>query len=333
MLKRFGKPVIESAAFDHVVTWLERLDKHGQHSLRVLTYHRVDYPERTPQLYPGLISATPDMFRKQMAYLAGKYHVVSMEAVLAACRGQAMLPPQAVLITFDDAYNDFARYAWPILQQYQLPATLFVPTAYPDCPERAFWWDRLYRALQNAAMHTRLDTPTGYFTLTNFAQRYQTFKRLRNYVKTLPHSQAMPFVDDICRQSGMLAGAHAVLGWDELRQLARAGVTLCPHTQTHPLLSRTPLDTVRIELSGSRQDLEREIGTTLPVFAYPGGDFNDQVVTILQEEGFEVAFVTRPGINDLQANDHLRLRRINVSRHTNLALLRMRLLSLASAAA
>ena len=35
-----------------------------------------------------------------------------------------------MLLTFDDAYRDFATNAWPTLKRYGLPATLFVPTAY-----------------------------------------------------------------------------------------------------------------------------------------------------------------------------------------------------------
>ena len=40
------------------------------------------------------------------------------------------LPPQAVLITFDDGYRDNLKNAAPILQRYGYPAVVFVPVGY-----------------------------------------------------------------------------------------------------------------------------------------------------------------------------------------------------------
>ena len=125
--------------------------------LRVLTYHRVAKPNDTPTLEPRLISTTPAMFAQQMRYLARHYAVVSLEDVLHAVTTGMRLPKRAVLITFDDAYRDVGDIAWPILQRYQLPATLFVPTWYPAQPERALWWDRTGSVL---TLPTFLRSPT-----------------------------------------------------------------------------------------------------------------------------------------------------------------------------
>src|SRR3712207_2813854 len=138
-----------SAAFSRFVGFLERADPQSPNLLRVLTYHRVDEPDAQPTLYPGLISATPAAFEQQMRYLSKHYNVVSMAEVLAAFQGAA-LPPRSVLVTFDDAYRDFAEHAWPTLRRYRLPATVFVPTAFPDRPQRIFWWDQLYHAVNTA---------------------------------------------------------------------------------------------------------------------------------------------------------------------------------------
>ena len=47
------------------------------------------------------------------------------------------------------------------------------------------------------------------------------------------------------------------------------------------------------------EDLEREVGPVPPVFAYPGGAFNEEVVTMLRREGVRLAFTTGHGINGL----------------------------------
>jgi peptidoglycan/xylan/chitin deacetylase (PgdA/CDA1 family) len=229
-------------------------------------------------------------------------------------------------VTFDDAYCDFAEHAWPTLKRYRLPATLFVPTAYPDQPALTFWWDRLYQALHGVTGHVELDTPLGRLPLATAAQRSQAFARLRNDVKELPHAEAMALVDQICGKLGAPSPEHSVLGWDALRRLAQEGVTLGAHTRTHPLMNRISSEEARAEAVGSLQDLERRIGAVLPVFAYPSGAFNAETVRVLEREGFLLAFTTTRGLNDLRRADRLRLRRINVGRRASLEALRAQLL-------
>ena len=114
--------------------------------LRILAYHRVAELRDTPAVDSRTVSATPEGFARQMKHLAHFYRVVSMPEVLEAVEKGRSLPKRAVLITFDDAYADFTEIAWPILKQFRFPATMFVPTAYPDHRERAFWTDALYQA-------------------------------------------------------------------------------------------------------------------------------------------------------------------------------------------
>jgi len=293
--------------------------------LRVLTYHRVANLQDAPMLHPQIISATPANFEKQMRFVAEKYQVVSMPQVLDAVAKKERLPQRAVLVTFDDAYFDFG-VAWSILQSLKLPATLFVPTAYPDQPERAFWWDRLYRAFSSTKQTALRATALGTLPLTTSQQRQQSLKRLQNHIKIIPHAQALALVDEVCGQlDSKPILQKSVLSWKELRQLAKEGVTLCAHTQTHPIMTQLSNDEVRQEVVGSQNDLQREIGAALPIFCYPGGSHDEAVVSVLREEGFAVAFTTLKGQNDLRTADLLRLRRTNMTRRTSLPIFRAKL--------
>ena len=149
-MKRLFDFAQASTAFGFVVSLLERIDPARPQQLAVLTYHRVDWPDARPFLSPAQLSATPDAFEQQMTYLARNCNVVGVEDVFDAVHQGKPLPPRAVLVTFDDAYADFAEHVWPVMKQLGLPVTLFVPTAFPDHPERGFWWDRLYNALRCA---------------------------------------------------------------------------------------------------------------------------------------------------------------------------------------
>ena len=177
---------------------------------------------------------------------------------------------------------------------------------------------------------TALVTPLGALPLTSSAQRLSTYKTLRDYIKTLPHEVAMAYVEQFCDELGNPVVTNDVLGWDALRRLAHEGVTLGAHTQSHPLLNRIPVGEAIAEAVASQQDLEREIGAMLPIFAYPNGSFSHEVVNGLRKEGFVMAFTTGPGANHLPRTDWLRLRRNNVSPKSNLTMLQARLLQSAT---
>ena len=315
-----------SATFAAAVGMADRVLPARPGLLTALTYHRVDEPHRRPDLYPGLISATPDELDRQLAFLAGHRHLVSLAELLEVRAGRADLPPNSVLVTFDDAYLDFAAHAWPLLQRHRVPVTLFVPTAYPDQDTRSFWWDRLHHALATAPARTQLDTPAGPVALRSPEERSAAYKLVRGHLKAQPHTQAMAEVQELTDALEAPAPAPTVLGWDALRDLAAAGVTLAPHSRTHPMLDRLRPEALDDEVTGSLVDLEREVGPTPRAFAYPSGQFDDGVVGSLATAEFDVAFTTERGNNDLRRPDWLRLRRVNVGSSTTLGLLRAQLL-------
>jgi peptidoglycan/xylan/chitin deacetylase (PgdA/CDA1 family) len=99
----------------------------GNRSLRVLMYHKVNDLPENPLTMPVSV------FDEQMDQLRDLgYTVVDLEAVLAHYSEGEPLPPQAVLITFDDGYHDNLDNAAQVLKKYGYPAVLFVPIGYLD---------------------------------------------------------------------------------------------------------------------------------------------------------------------------------------------------------
>jgi peptidoglycan/xylan/chitin deacetylase (PgdA/CDA1 family) len=90
----------------------------------ILMYHNIDNPPkgaRIPNLY-----VTPGMFRFQMWYLrmAG-FQVVSIQDLVASVElGETRRNLAA--ITFDDGYMDFYKNAYPVLNHYGYPSTVFI---------------------------------------------------------------------------------------------------------------------------------------------------------------------------------------------------------------
>ena len=297
-----------------VVGVLEWLADSPRGTFAVLTYHRVDDEGARAWLYPPLLSATPRGFEEQMAALARHHRPITLAELLAANRGEGRLPSRAVLVTFDDAYRDFRDNAWPILTRLGIPATLFVPTAYPDAPERAFWWDRVWQAVTAAPRHRALRSPVGALHLRTEDDRRVAARALVEHYKSLPHAVALREVDALCTNAPPPPTTSDVLGWAELRTLHGEGLNVAPHSRTHPLLTRLSGGEAQSEIDGSRRDLTREVGeqTFTGVFAYPAGAHDAATRRVVSDLGIELAFTTERGINRLGEADPLALRRINV---------------------
>ena len=145
--------------FELFVATLERVLPARTGEFAVLTYHRrrrsgAFAAAATPASSPALPS-----LRLRWTFLASRYRPVSLTELLGARRGEHALPLRSVLVTFDDGYRDFSDHAWPILRRHGIPTVLFVPTAYPGNPGRAFWWDRLYSAVSRTSAAETVDTP------------------------------------------------------------------------------------------------------------------------------------------------------------------------------
>lgn len=311
---------------------LERSAPWRRGVLAVLTYHRVDDPEARPDVSPALLSATPPAFAEQIADLARHYRPVSMAEVLEAIDDPGRLPPRAVHVTFDDAYADFATHAWPVLRAWSVPATLFVPTAYPGTAGPGFWWDRLWNAVSTTARDTISLDPVGRLHLGDLAARRSAMRAMQASLKARPHDEAMADVERIVTELSVPAGETvippmpAVLDWAALRRLAADGVTLAPHTRSHLLLDRVPFDAAVAEIAGAHEDLEREVGPTPRVLAYPSGAHDGMAVEAARRAGMVLAVTTERGGNDLRHADRLRIRRINVGGRARSPLIRAQLL-------
>lgn len=106
----------------------------------ILVYHRVA-PD-VPALPTPSLNVTPARFREQLAGLKRRgVHVWSLADVLAARAKGRTLPSPLTVVTFDDGYEATYRYAWPVLRDLRMPATVFLNTAFLDS-EDPFPFDR-----------------------------------------------------------------------------------------------------------------------------------------------------------------------------------------------
>jgi peptidoglycan/xylan/chitin deacetylase (PgdA/CDA1 family) len=102
-----------------------------------------------------------------------------------------------------------------------------------------------------------------------------------------------------------------VAGWEEIRELAAAGVAIGSHTRHHRRLTQLGAAEREVELVGSLAELRQQVSGAASVIAYPNGDHDDEVCAATAAAGYEAAFTTEKGRNDA-ATDPYRLRRVSV---------------------
>lgn len=90
--------------------------------LVVLAYHRVGGDGTTQMDLPL------DRFRDQMAQLAETARVLNLDDALDAFLSDDADPDPGVVLTFDDGTADFADHVVDVLDEFDLPATVYVAT-------------------------------------------------------------------------------------------------------------------------------------------------------------------------------------------------------------
>ncbi|AXA34903.1 Polysaccharide deacetylase [Candidatus Sumerlaea chitinivorans] len=101
-------------------------------SARVFMFHETKF-------YDGQVAATsdvyPDNFRDMLEFLArAGYNVIPVSQLVEWHKGNATIPTNAVVLTFDDNYIGNHQYAHPIMQELVMPGTFFAHTGYVGGP-------------------------------------------------------------------------------------------------------------------------------------------------------------------------------------------------------
>lgn len=270
---------------------IQRLVKRIKHYLfpgtLILLYHRViDLQEDT-----HLLAVNPKNFRAQIAYLQDQFHVISLDDLTTSLQ-KGIVPKNSLVITFDDGYGDNYTYAKPILEQLQVPATIFVATGNLGRDEE-FWWDALSRLpidrKKQEELHAR-------FKQMSPARVRSSLQRLSSQF-----SSQVPV-------HGYPRPGYRAMNSKELRAMASSGlITFGAHTHSHIQLAHQTKAVQRKEILTSKSILEKILKREVKHFSYPFGtkdDYNQESITIVKELGFTSACSNFPGAIDKRTSPY-----------------------------
>lgn len=269
-------------------------------AILTLLYHRVGYLKKdTFQL-----GVSPENFRGQMCWLKDRYPVVRFEEDWSRAKGDA------VCITFDDGYLDNFTVALPILEELQIPATVFVATGGMETGA-CMWWDELERLLLEDGI-----VYPGTFTLEDelfhCTWKTYTYEERKDLLFVL-HRLMLAYISTnqrndwleqmrMWREAGDETKGDYSRIWAETRAVELMNnrwLTIGAHTVSHPSLGRLEAGEQREEIGASMKILESLLNRKISTFSYPfgtKGDYSDVSIGICRELGLEKAASNYPGI-------------------------------------
>lgn len=106
----------------------------------IICYHCVK-DEAFPHLRPVKVAD----FENQMRYLSNVYNPIPLERMAQHIQNGTSLPSKAIAVTFDDGYRDNYENAFPILKNYNIPATVFLTTGFIGTGEIPRWDKEYYK--------------------------------------------------------------------------------------------------------------------------------------------------------------------------------------------
>jgi FkbM family methyltransferase len=268
----------------------------------VLLYHRIADDELDSQL----LTVSPENFEGHLKELKEKYRVVSLYALIQEI-SKGRLNSDTIAITFDDGYLDNLTNGMPLLEKYELPATIFITSGMVGSNEE-FWWDAMERIFLTGlklpeSLNIRDSQGVLNWPLGNAEERLKAYEELCGMFRQLAVSKINEIVGQLFLWAGITSSGritHRVVDAEQLGKLAMSGVIeIGSHTISHTKLSILSSQEQKYEIIGSKQQLEPIIHKPVRLVSYPYGtrdSFTKGTADIVASAGFA------GGIANIQGN-------------------------------
>ena len=293
-----------------------------QRRLLILCYHSISIDDEHE--WSGAYSMSPALLESRFRMLRdGGYNVLPLgDAVRRLYEGT--LPPRSVVLTFDDGMFDFHARAWPLLQEFGFPATVYLTTYYSDYDQPIFGLLCSYLLWRARTRMPQPDVTPLFGTpmpwqLADAAGRARAKRDILAYAdrEQLTAQERTAWAERL----GDLLGVDyeairakrllTVMTRDEAAEIARNGIDIELHTHRH----RTPNDRALFlrEIVDNRERIERIRDGVARHFCYPSGVYRPEFLPWLREAGVTTATTCDPGLASRRSDPLLLPRLVDTS--------------------
>lgn len=296
---------------------------YSEPALIVLMYHRI-LPKSDPSYYleqPGMI-VEPDTFKLHLELLRKHFTITSLNKWIntpAKERAKGI----SCAITFDDGWADNYRYAFPLLKNTNINATIFLVTKLIDT-NKQFWPEKLMRLLDFESRHRNyhlfdqlewkwLHAMAPGIDLGKVDLNPDQFDIIISKCKSLGEAQIYEFLNIMeGALPTIISGQTDILDWVQIREMKSSNlIDFGSHTQNHTRMNKIKSNIeLKNEIAGSKEIIQQYLDTPINTFCYPNGDLTEES-EILVKNNYQCAVTTKPGIN-ITSSDPYRIKRIGI---------------------
>jgi peptidoglycan/xylan/chitin deacetylase (PgdA/CDA1 family) len=263
----------------------------------VLTFHRVLDKAGEAGCYDPHMMMSADIFDQLLSLLRNEFDVVGLEQLMEY--PEAVEHRQRVAITFDDGWEDTYSVAFPLLQKYRMPATVFVCTDLLDHAESSAMLpeERLARIWNFCAEQDSLPPLIEDLHKWGLARpKHSTRVEYSQQLKKLPMQARLLLLAHLERVFELPpSGRRQMMTWEEAQIMARNDITLGSHTVRHCTLTSEIEDVILEELTVSREVIRERTGVQANLLAYPNGAYSSRVAHLARGVGYTHAVTTEMG--------------------------------------
>jgi peptidoglycan/xylan/chitin deacetylase (PgdA/CDA1 family) len=293
--------------------------------LVVLMYHRIlPAADKRAQIEEPGMFVTPESFSFHLGAIRQYFEIIKLSTWIERKNQGAPLPSKACAVTFDDGWADNYEFAFPILKQSSVPATIFLVSDMIGTG-LTFWPQRLAQLITAVAStqphnwsHPSLEWLRNLCGFDNgFPQEpvsNEEIARIIAWAKRLPDDEIHAGLD---RAEDGLGFANTlrnpvILDQQQLLEMMASGlVEAGSHTCHHIRLNeQTPQPVLEAEIQESKTAIEKLTGAPVTTFCYPNGDYSSKALDMVRQY-YAGAVTTRKGWNLVTSDVHL-IRRIGI---------------------
>ena len=261
-------------------------------------------------------------FHDQMKWLSENCPIISMSELRQAYLGNTKIPEDAVAVNFDDGFLNNYQVAWPVLEEFQVQATIYLATGFIGTGQM-IWSDRLETALINTVepiITADLNGVRKQWRLDSPSDRLAAFTSLKSACKAISNEEKDKLILSVEEQARLKPDHNGTLygfmNWDHIRQMdASPLIEFGGHTVDHVSLGLVSIDEMQRQIDRSLNTISEELGRECRQFSYPEGqaqDFNQDVINHLKRRNIIISPSAIHGHNYFPDTDPFYIRRIMV---------------------
>jgi peptidoglycan/xylan/chitin deacetylase (PgdA/CDA1 family) len=239
----------------------------------VLMYHRISNEYDKENKY---LTVTVSDFEEQLQYFKKHFQILRLNEDWNNKK-------PAVVLTFDDGYADNLLNALPLLEKYNIPATIFVCTQNIGTLEE-FWWDKLINIYNNLGDEFWYQEETCYKSNKSVQHILSDIYYKSNEDKDL-------IFNGLIRKNKINytnRDAFRSLSIQELQQLEQHNlIDIGLHSHEHLPMKFMKFDEQIAVFKQAENELKKVCENYIPYFAIPHGTRNEHTLAALNQTNLE----------------------------------------------